>query len=49
MRIRLDPEVEQQQDEPPDPAQDVEQGRVTGRAGPRQEREREEDVGEKVV
>jgi hypothetical protein len=49
VRVRLDPEVEQQQDKPSDPAQDVEQDRVTGRAGPRQEREREEDVGEKVV
>lgn len=49
VRIRLDPKVEQQQYEPSDPAQDVEQDRVTGRAGPGQEREREEDVGEKVV
>lgn len=49
MRVRLDPEVEQQQYEPSDPAQDVEQDRVTGRARPGQEREREEDVGEEVV
>lgn len=49
VRVRLDPEIEEEEHDAADPAQDVEEDRVARRARQGEEREREEDVGQEVV